>query len=78
MTTYNFVVERAGQPFKNWEVEAANLDEAWDEATKGFGELITELDGDLRWGRDLRLLVADAIGTPVFDLRFSSTRYIGN
>lgn len=47
--------------------------QAWDEATRACGEMISELDGQLSVGTDWCMEVDDAKG-PVFEIRFGAKK----
>jgi hypothetical protein len=48
---------------------------AWEEATTACGEMIRDLDGDLKAGPEWRMEVTNESGAVVYRLRFSAEAY---
>jgi hypothetical protein len=48
---------------------------AWEEATTACGEMIRDLDGDLKAGPEWRMEVTNEAGAVVYRLRFSAEAY---
>jgi hypothetical protein len=53
-----------------------DLEAAWRTATKSAGELLRELDGNLKPGEEWRLNVTDESGNAVFDIRIDSVAHV--
>jgi hypothetical protein len=51
-------------------LELENKEDAWIEATTACGELIRDLEGELKPGEAWSMTVKDDSGTPVYELKF--------
>jgi hypothetical protein len=51
-------------------LELVNKEDAWIEATTACGELIRDLDGELKPGDAWSMTVKDDSGAPVYELKF--------
>lgn len=78
MPTYHFIVQRAGRAIQDSHLELADNEAAWEEATTSCGELLKDIDGDLRQGGDLKMVVLDEARAPLFTVRVSSTVHTGD
>jgi hypothetical protein len=73
MPRYFFNVTQGEQPRKA--DEGMDLEAAWEEATTACGEMIKELDGNLKAGPEWRMEVTKESGAVVYRLRFSAEAY---
>lgn len=71
MPLYRFATARAGNTVTQDPVELADNEAAWEEATTSLGEMLKDIDGDLRQGGDLKMSVSKD-GAEIFMLRVSS------
>jgi hypothetical protein len=51
-------------------IELGNKEDAWIEATTACGELIRDMDGELKPGDAWSMTVKDDSGAPVYELKF--------
>jgi hypothetical protein len=72
MPAYNFAFQRGGATTHDSSFELVDEHAAWEEATKACGEILKDIDGDLRKGGDLRVVVSADMGRPIFTIRVSS------
>jgi hypothetical protein len=78
MPEFNFAVLRGGAVAHESSLELTDEHSAWEEATKACGEILKDIDGDLRKGGDLRLVVSQSTGEPIFTIRVSSIVHTGS
>jgi hypothetical protein len=78
MPRYHFHTSRGEVPSRggNEGIELPDKDAAWVEATAACGEIIRDLDGELKPGDSWSMVVKDDRGTEVFHLEFR-TRALG-
>ena len=73
MPLYFFSVSRGGNSTSPGAgLEFPDDEAAWVEATTACGEMIRDLDGDMKAGQEWRMDVADETGDIVYRLRFSA------
>jgi hypothetical protein len=76
MPRYFFNITQGKLPRKADEgMDLPNDEAAWEEATTACGEMIKELDGELKAGPEWRMEVTDETGAIVYRLRFSAEAY---
>jgi hypothetical protein len=73
MPRYYFHISN-GKGSKAWNegIDLPDKDAAWTEATAACGEIIRDLNGDLKPGDVWRMIVRDETGTEVFHLELST------
>nr|WP_202966308.1 hypothetical protein [Treponema endosymbiont of Eucomonympha sp.] len=54
--------------------ELPDQDAAWVEATRTAGEMIKNLDGKLKPGRDWRMEVTDEFQNPLWEIRVNAEK----
>lgn len=76
MPLYRFATTRAGNTVTQDPVELPDNKAAWEEATASMGEMLKDIDGDLRQGGDLKMTVCEG-EKPIFTVRISSVVHSG-
>lgn len=76
MPLYFFHVRHVHQSFDLDVLEFPDVRAAWHEATSSAGELLKELDGDLRPGQDWCMRVADEFENTLFEIHIKPTARI--
>jgi hypothetical protein len=77
MPEYKFSIRQGGVLTHESSFELLDEQAAWGEATRACGEILKDIDGDLRKGGDLRILVTESTGQPLFTIRVSSIVHTG-
>ncbi len=73
MPRYYFNTFHSDREFQDTEgMDHASQNDAWEEATTACGEMMRDLDGDLKPGEEWRMEVLNEQGEVVFVLRFSA------
>ena len=74
MPRYHFNVhhERSHIDFEGEELP--NKYAAWEEATRTAGEMIKDLDGSLKPGRDWRMEVTDEFANPLWEIHLKAIK----
>jgi hypothetical protein len=73
MPLYFFHVRSAHQSINPDGIELPDIKAAWHEATTAAGELLKELDGNLKPGQEWCLSVADEFENPLFEIHINLT-----
>jgi hypothetical protein len=76
MPLYFFSVSHGQKPtLPRPGLEFPDDEAAWEEATTACGEMIRDLDGDLKAGPEWRMEVTNETGDVIYRLRFSAEAY---
>lgn len=76
MPHYSFTITHGQEIIDpRYPLEFADDEAAWIEATKACGEMLRDLDGDLKAGPEWRMEVKRETGEVLYRLRFSAEAY---
>jgi hypothetical protein len=72
MPLYFFNVQNGFETPDQAGTELPDKHAAWAEATKSCGDLIRNIDGDLRAGREWRMEVTDEFANPIYVIHINA------
>ena len=72
---YFRILDSLNTEMKNEGLELADKEAAWSEATTACGELLKDLDGELKPGDKWQMQVKDEAGRDLYELEFRTKEF---